>query len=142
MGIFTSEEKIREEIEKRLRAEMELEFTEAEKKAETLIYLAQEEANKIIKEAKAEAMKIKQRAQREIEEEKALLRAKREECTQYINKVKLLQKIVRQKNLANLRNLARSVPPARVKKEIIRANKQLIYLQDIESAMRELVEED
>ncbi len=140
MGIFINEEKIRQEIEKELRAKMELEFTEAEKKAETLIYLAQEEANKIIKEAKAEAEKIKEQARKQIENEKKRFSMLADECGRHIATINLLKRIVREKNLKNLRNLAQSVPMARVKKEVLRANKQLIYLDDIEKDIENMIE--
>ena len=130
MGIFTSEEKIREEIEKRLRTEMQLELIESEKKAKAI------EAKEILEEAEIKAEEIREKAREEIKEEKENLRIALENHKNQIKTVQNLKRIVREKNLANLRNLAQTVPMVRVKREIKRANKQLIYLEDVDEKLQ------
>ena len=129
MGIFSSnkEELEREIAEMRQRAEKELE--DARREADRIIREAQEKGEKVKHEAKLQGL-------REVEEQKERLEIVLKNCEKQVKTVQNLKKIVREKNLANLRNLASAVPMARVKKEVKRANKQLIYLEDVDENLQ------
>ncbi len=145
MGIsdIFSTDKLREEAKEELRRELERDIAEtkkmAEEEAEGIIYLARQEANNIIQNAKEEADKIRQKEMQKMQEAWEKINILATELARKINDIKHLKKIVREKNLVNLRNLARSVPPARVKRELIRANKQLILLSDLDEEMQNLI---
>ena len=135
MGIFTSEEKIRQEIEEKVRAELELERITAEREAKKILAEAKKEAEHILQTAEIQRKEIIRATQAEIEEEKRKWREKIETCEELKRTVQGLKKIVREKNLTHLRNLAKSVPNARVKRELIKSNRQLIWLEDIYEAI-------
>ena len=124
--------------------ELEKEIAGMRQRAERELEGARQEADRIIREAQEKGEKIKQEAKlqglREIEEQKERLRITLENCEKQVKTVQNLKRIVRQKNLANLRNLASAVPMARVKKEVKRANKQLIYLEDVDENLQYAIE--
>ena len=129
MGIFNNN---KEELEKEIAGMRQI----AEKELED----ARREANRIIREAKEKGKKIAEEERKkgriELEEQRERLEIVSKNCENQVKTVQNLKRIVREKNLANLRNLASAVPMARVKKEIKRANKQLIYLSDIEKDLQ------
>ena len=142
MKILINEEKIRQEIEEKVRAELELQRVIAEKEANKRIKEAEREAEHILKTAEMQRKEIIRAAQAEIEREKQKWQEKAKECERLKQTVLGLKKIIRQKNLAHLRNLAKSVPNARVKRELIKSNRQLIWLEDIYEAIDRVEKED
>ncbi len=124
--------------------ELEKEIAGMRQRAERELEGARQEADRIIREAQEKGEKIKHEAKlqglREIEEQREKLEIVSKNCENQIKTVQNLKRIVREKNLANLRNLASTVPMARVKKEIKRANKQLIYLEDVDENLQYAIE--
>ena len=138
MRIFANEERIREEIEKKVRTEIDIERVTTEKEAKKKIEEAEKKAQDIISDASNTAEEIKKETRKEIEREKQKWKEKAEECEKLKQTVLGLKRIVREKNLAHLRNLARNVHNARVKRELIKANRQLIWLDDLYQAIDRL----
>ena len=104
---------------------------ETKAKKEAIIEHAQHEANKIVEEAK----EIKQQARQQSEEARQeWQRAYQtlEEAEEIVETINKYREIVRKKKWKHLQNLALSqVPKARVKEEINKANRTLIYLDDL-----------
>ncbi len=103
-------EKFRQEIEQELRQKIKQEIEE---------------------ELKNEIAKAKLQANAEIR----LTKVQIEEYQKIVNQTKKIIEIVKKHNIRNLANLAKSVETGRVIRELKRANKQLIYIQDIQEEL-------
>ncbi len=108
-------EKLKQELKQQIRQEIEQELAEK-------IANAEKEAKKIVESAKYYA-------ETEIKLTKGLIN----EYKTIVKQTKTIIEIVKKHNIRNLANLAKTVEAGRVAREMKRANKQLIYLEDIKA---------
>jgi dsDNA-specific endonuclease/ATPase MutS2 len=113
-----------EEKEKEIKQRFAEIKEEKELEIKTMLGQAQKKAQQIINQA------IKKEEETDQKWEKAHYALK--EAEKALGKILTLKKITKEKNRKHLRNLVTSnVPKARVKAEMIKGNRELIYLEDV-----------
>jgi len=112
---------------------------ELEQKLSQKIQQAEQKAKDIIQQAKQEAERIRERAIKDANFTVFAAKETIKEYQQIVNQTKSVIKIVKKHNIRNLANLAKSgVEAGRVAREMKRANKQLIYIDDIKQELERM----